>query len=386
LDYGGYFSNWITLILYGGAQSSNFSSIGGLSFNQTQTAEVFDFLSKNSSGDLDAVISYIEGLRENGGKDGAIEALSQASGYFIANAIRSAAFWRTKNILFDRIQKPSSLSKNGKMWVASNFTDFTVSSDGSILSDYNDSSSQITAGCDIFTKNVFSAGVYAGYSGVWAKQNGIYEAEISNTALGFYGGYFNWDWEIKAAFTGEFNGYSTKRRLPFIERTAKADFDGNSVSASVESAYKIKISRAIYLKPFAALNAVNSSYRSFKETGADSLNLRVKKGNYFMSDICGGLGISQNNSFYNWQIRAEGAFLLSGQNPEIESFFDGDETETLFRSRGNEEETFSFGISASADVSLSDSVKIYAGFGYFSRGQGEAFNMTCGFSYCFNSL
>jgi hypothetical protein len=381
LDYGGYFSKWITLVLYGDLEKTGFSFIDDLSYNQTQTARTFDALSKDSSGDLDAVISYMEGLDESAVK----EALYETGGFFIANAVRGSSLFRVKNILFGRIQRPLSESKNGKTWVSAGFSDFTVFADGKIPGDYNDSSSQITAGYDVCSGKGFSAGVYSGHRGVSAKQDGIYEADISNISLGFYGGYFSWDREFKAAVGGDFAKYHTKRSLPFIERSAEADFNGNSVRASLEGVYKIEISDRIFFEPFLGLDAANSSYASFKEKGADSLNLNVKKGNYFRSDVSGGAGISGRDSLYGWRVKAEGSLLLAGQTPEIESFFDGDETELSFISRGNEEGIFSFGISAGADLALSNGVKICAGLSFRSSGQITEFSMSAGLVYSFSS-
>jgi hypothetical protein len=78
--------------------------------------------------------------------------------------------------------------------------------------------------------------------------------------------------------------------------------------------------------------------------------------------------------------------LLSGESPEIESFFDGDESGTFFKSRGNEEGKFSFVLCADADLSLSKSVKLYAGIAYRSSEKTQIFGINCGFSYHFSSL
>ncbi|MDR3113303.1 MAG: autotransporter outer membrane beta-barrel domain-containing protein, partial [Endomicrobium sp.] len=381
LDYGGYFAKWITLVLRGNLETTEFSSMSGLSYNQMQTAQAFDALSKDASGDLDAVISYIEGLDKAEIK----EALYETSGFFIANAVRGASLGQLKNVLFSRTQKQSSPSKNSKIWFSAGFADFEVSEDDEIKSDYSDSSSHIAAGYDVYAKDMFSVGVYAGHNSVLAKQNGLYESDVSNTAFGFYGGYFDWDREFKAFVGGNFIKYHTVRALPFIERTAAADFNGNAVCASFEGVYKIEVWHGVSFEPFLNLNALNSSYGNFKEKGAESLNLNVRKGDYFRSDISGGASILQSNPFYSWRLKAEGSFLLAGQSPEIESFFDGDETQRAFISRGNEEDSFTFGISAYADLAISNSIKIYAGLSYRRGGQSQEFNMNGGFACRFSS-
>ena len=87
ISYGGFLANWITVTYRGNLNATGFGALSGLFFNQKETAKTFDKLSLHSAGDLDAVISAVEA-----GSDKSVrKALSESSGYFLANVIRSVA-------------------------------------------------------------------------------------------------------------------------------------------------------------------------------------------------------------------------------------------------------------------------------------------------------
>jgi predicted outer membrane repeat protein len=379
INYGDVFSGWITLTLYGDKTSASFSAMKDLGFNRYQTAKALDAVSQNAQGDADAVISFIEGFGENEVRN----ALLESSGYFLANAVRSAAADSDASFIFSRIDSDASIKPNDKFWTQYGNANAQFFSDKESPRDYNYSSNAVAAGYDAWLERDITGGIFVKRVSRFAKQGGANSADILNAVIGFYGGYVIGNWQIKTLLSGSFDRYSTQRRIEFADRTAEADFGGSSFYADVEGARKYNIGRETMLKPFAGISAANTAYRSFKETGAQSLGLSVRRGSYFRSVMRFGAQIEQESSYFKWHLKGGGAALLSGKYPEIESTFLNEEP--VFLSRGSEESIFSFEFSAGAGISISKALQLFASTDFNASSQSSFFNIALGLSYGFYS-
>ncbi|MCL1973104.1 MAG: autotransporter domain-containing protein [Endomicrobia bacterium] len=355
IGYGTVFDKWITLTLVGDSLTTGFSSLSGLSFNQKQTAKTYDALSASSSGDLDAIISVIEGLDENGQK----KALAQASGYFLANVIRSVGVDFENNEIYDRIKNHCIYRQTeSAVWAQLRGAATTYSKDGNSLNDFNDASNGVMIGFDKFVENndMLMFGVYGKYNTHDIKQ-GSNRADITDKGLGVYGGLIHKEWEIKSLIFGSYNSYSTKRSIAFADRNTNADFDGTTFGIDVEGAMKFEVDQYTNIRPYAGLEAKNTHYNGFKEKGAESLSLKVSEDSYARSAIRTGAGAVYDDNLFSWYINGELKYLLTGVYPEIESIFEG--SDLIFKSRGAEEGRLIFGAIAGASVRIIKELKIF---------------------------
>ena len=93
-SYGNADNKWISITINGIGKATDFGSIYGLSRNQQATANTLDKLSLivDTGSDLDIVINKIDTMSvEAAGERKVKEALTQASGHFLANVVRSGA-------------------------------------------------------------------------------------------------------------------------------------------------------------------------------------------------------------------------------------------------------------------------------------------------------
>ncbi|MCL2144553.1 MAG: autotransporter domain-containing protein [Endomicrobia bacterium] len=360
INYGDVFEDWITLTLLGNNFVTDFSSLRGISFNQRQAAKTYDALSASSTGDLDAIISLIEGMDENEQK----KALAQASGYFLANVIRSASADAEYNEIYDRIKNHCMYAnaENG-VWAQLRGAATTFSKDENSLNDFNDTSGGVMIGFDRFSEeNDMMLGVYGKYITHDIKQ-GLNSADITNAGLGIYGGFIKNEWEVKALVSGSRDNYSTKRKIPFIDRKAKADFDGTTFGMDIEGAMKFSVEEYISIRPYIGIEAKNSHYNGFKEKDAGSLNLEAAGDSYIRSAVRTGGGVVYDNNIFSWRLNGELKYLLSGESPEIESVFT--DTDVIFRSRGAAEGNIIFGITAGTDIRITKELKFFVNGSYY---------------------
>ena len=379
--YGEIFANWITVSLIGDSVTTGFSKLGGLTFNQKQTAKTYDLLSLTSTGDLDAIISLIEGHDDAGQK----KALAQASGYFLANIIRSVAANAENNEIYDRIKNhcPDGHSSNG-LWGQLRGAAVTYSKDENSLNDFKDTSYGAMIGFDRFMEdNGIMLGAYGKYTSHDISQDPENEANINSTGLGFYGGFVKKSWEIKALISGSYDTYNTTRYIPFADRKAKADFDGTTLGADIEGALKFGITEFTDLRPYAGLEAKNSHYSSFSEKGADSLDIDVLGGTYTRSAARLGVGAVYDNALFSWYVSGEAKYLINGEEPEIEGNFSG--TSALFRSRGTTEGDMIFGALVGASVKLNKELKLFINGNFYAADRYQNIYGNIGIRYTFCS-
>lgn len=329
-------------------------------FNQHQVTKTFNFLAAQSTTDP-ALLAIINSMTTMSDKDKKA-VLTQSSGYFLANVIRSGAVDEDNDEIFDKIKNHSGtdMSNNG-IWVQARGSYIKQKGNNNAPGDFEDNSYGIMAGFDRFVKDsAFMFGVYGRYNMHDIEQDPKSEAEITNAGGGLYGG-FIWDEvELKGLIFGSYDDYSTTRHIPFYGKKAKADFDGVTFGADVEAAVKISLSEKLNIKPFVGLEAKNVNYGDFSEKGADVLDLEVKGGNYFRSATRIGADLGYDNDVFSWYVGAEGKFLFTGDEPEIKAVFEG--TNKEFKVRGAEEGNVAL------KAGIGGSVKIYKGLKIFANG------------------
>ena len=359
LNYGDIFERWITLTLRGDNAESEFR---GVTFNQKQTANTYNLLSLRAEDDLDVIIALIEGMDGNSQN----KALSEAAGYFLANVIRSGGADGGSNEIYDRIKDNGGykLTNNG-LWGQTKINRVSNKSDDNSLGDYTDMSMGAMIGYDRFmAENNFMFGIYGKINKHSINQDPDNTADVMNTGLGVYGGYIINQWEVKGMLSGSADSYSTERYIPFAERKAKADFNGTTLGADIEGAWKTNLTEDVKLRPYAGFEFRNSGYEEITESGADSLDLTVSGDSYKRIAARFGVGINEDRKEYGWYISGEYKYLIDGNTPEIESSFEG--TDVKFFSRGSEEGSGAIGIKAGGSLLVAENLKLFANANYYT--------------------
>ena len=155
---------------------------------------------------------------------------------------------------------------------------------------YNDTTAGATIGADYRMHNlVLGAALSYTYDSLHWKQSAG-----KATARSYYGGFYGrWNHEgfyINAAVLGAHNQFRTRRHLHFatINRDAHSHHSGNEWLANFGMGYQV-CSQNFQWTPYINLDYVTLHQQSYTETGAKSLNLRVKTKNGTLFQGEGGI-------------------------------------------------------------------------------------------------
>ncbi|WP_052569974.1 OmpA family protein [Endomicrobium proavitum] len=348
-----------------GVYNSNFESIGNATFNQTEVAKAFDKLSVDNTV---AVHQFISNLWNSGAytNEEKKSILSEISPYFITNVIESAAQDSDNNELYDRIKNHSTRNHtNSAIWAQVTGGNTKLGGDENSLGEYKDNRYGVMAGFDIYFGSMSSInktmlGIYVNYKDHSITQQES-KATLNKMGLGFYGGYIEESYEIKAMISGSKDSYETTRAIKLngfaADRTASGKFDGLTLGADVEGALKYGIAKNTIFRPYAGAELKNVSYDGFTEAGASELNLKVEAGNYLRTTARLGAGVNYDDKTWAGYVNLEGKYLLTGKKYEIESVFEG--TDVKFLSRGYEENGLILGATLGGSVRITEGLKFF---------------------------
>ncbi|MCL1972284.1 MAG: autotransporter outer membrane beta-barrel domain-containing protein [Endomicrobia bacterium] len=347
------------------AFATNFSAISGLSYNQTQVAKTFDILSAQAIGsDLAGQISYVDALPTDDLKK---SALLDASGYFLANVIRSATSENERQNIYNKMKYHDINVHNLKgLWVQGRTQFSEIAEDDNSKNKYNNLETGMLAGWDtVFSDHGFMLGFYGKYNKHDVKQDVKNTAGIEGFGFGVYGGFLKDEWELKAMVSGNFDNFTTVRYVDFADRKARADFSGMTIAVDFEGAIRSYVTESVILKPLAGMEIRSMNYGSFNEKIAGDLSLKVSEGNYFRTAARIGIGIGSDDDVrLEWYADVEGRYLLSEEEPEITAAFAG--TSQEFQSKGAKEGSTIIGLGGGGAYRISDKFKIFANISYQS--------------------
>jgi len=103
-------------------------------------------------------------------------------------------------------------------------------------------------------------------------------ADISSLLVSLYGSYFQDDWHIGLNFGYSHNWYDTERSIGFMGRDTEADFEGDAFNVAAEFGNNFG-GDSMLLEPVVGMGYTIVDQESYKESGADSLNLKVDSEN-----------------------------------------------------------------------------------------------------------
>jgi uncharacterized protein with beta-barrel porin domain len=120
---------------------------------------------------------------------------------------------------------------------------------------------------------LFGLSVGGSWANVDYSQPGT-SANIDSAVCSLYGSYFMDDWHLGLTLGYGHSWYDSQRGIPFIGRHADSDHQGNAYSAAVELGNNFG-GTSMILEPVVGLGYTVVQEESYKEKGADALNLKV---------------------------------------------------------------------------------------------------------------
>ncbi len=251
--------------------------------NQISLASGLDRISQTTTGDMEAVITSLLSLSDQGARI----AFDQAGGltHMALAEASSFAFDRYVNVLSDRIRDTitSSVTDTATdrgFWIKG-YGSTGDRKDDDISTNFDYTIGGLALGCDQKVGNNGLLGASAGFTDAKADMDGLDDtAEVSIYQAALYGAYQSSQWYFNGIIAYGHNSYESSRNIAFdsINRTAKADYTGHELSGYAEAGYNVKID-TFSITPLASLQASHLNRNGFTEKGAGSLNLSVKKEN-----------------------------------------------------------------------------------------------------------
>jgi outer membrane protein OmpA-like peptidoglycan-associated protein len=250
------------------------------------------------------------------------------------------------------------------------------------LNDYKESFVGGAAGYDWFSAdNISVFGVYVKYVDGSGKQGGS-KADSSAFSAGIYGGIERDVYDISGVVRIGYNSYDTKRYIDFIDRTASADFSGISLSADIESGYKVIVGDNVTFRPYGGLEINGLFHGGFTESGADALNLKVDSGSMLVGALKAGADIVYNaEERLNVYVGGEAKYVALGDTPEISGSFVG--TGETFKSRGGERDSLLIGLRAGAEGRVSERLRLFGTVNMLTSSKYNDFGWKAGLRYAF---
>ncbi|MCL1971557.1 MAG: autotransporter domain-containing protein, partial [Endomicrobia bacterium] len=382
------YEDGIVKLLINGVSQTNFSALSPLTYNQSETARAFDNLSANP-GLWQQILNEMT-IKQNSGTDSEIaeikEFLTETSGYFLSNIIRNMAADSPNNEVYDKIRNHREEHRtNSGLWVQLKGGIESFKEDENSIEDYKDTSMGVMFGFDRFLADKFAGadvmwGVYGRINKDNIEQGSGHRADGNKNGLGVYGGYLRDSWELKGMLLGSYDRFSTER-MTFGGDKAKADINAVTVSADLEAALLVVLTENIYFKPYAGIEAQNTMYEGFKETGAGMYNLEVSAGNYLRSAGRLGLGLDYEKGRWIWYGNVEGKYMIAGTNHEINSSFEQMGVE--FYSRSSEEGKIQLGTGLGGEVRIGQNWKAFINGKYYAADRYENLYGNVGVRYMF---
>jgi outer membrane protein OmpA-like peptidoglycan-associated protein len=377
-----YASDIVRLLVKSGIKVSRFNILDGLSYNQRETARTFDEMSQDPSDGWVKVLSDMETERSVGDVEKVKDFLARTSGYFLANVIRSASAESSGEAVYEKIKSYERGETGNSVWAQLKGGAETYKGNDNSLGDYKDLSVGLMLGIDRYIEE---KGIMIGGYGKINKENIEQEgskAQGSKSGLGVYGGYIEEGYELKGMLEGSYDILSTERAV--MGEIGRGDIKAFTIRGDIEGALKYEMSEEVKIKPYLGLEISDTGYERFKEKGAGIYNLDVKEGSYIRSGARIGAGIEYEKEKIRGYAKAEGKYILSGREPEIESEFM--ETGIKFKSRGSEEGMIEMGIGIGGEIKVTENFTAYVNIRYYVGDRYENIYGNSGVRYVFGRV
>ena len=179
---------------------------------------------------------------------------------------------------------------------------FGSANSANMLPGYNFQSGGITTGLTYKWNESFGTGLYAGYQGAYAKNNGLGTLIDNAVKFGLFGAYGTPDGKglyADGLIGGGYNNYQVSRSIQFgsINRTANSSPGAGELDSMLAAGYNWRKGNWSF-GPVGSFQYTYFGMNGFNETGAQSLNLNSQ--GWSSSSMVSSLG---GNCAYSWQAK-----------------------------------------------------------------------------------
>lgn len=365
-----------------------------LSHNQKEAAKAIDNISVGQSGDIIEVLKKLESYyyyKSTQDFDKLKAGLDDIAGVIYANSAFLTSFNTKQEHIYDKIKERISdnicYKWHSKIWAEYFYNTVNVGSNSNSAK-FNSNVNGIFAGFDIVSLKSVTLGIAAGYGASQLKMNSD-KTDMKDFNLGFYGGFENENWQIKAMALAGMQQYETSRQINLMDRTASSSYNGYDIVLDGQAGYKIRFNRdndehIISLIPFIGLTGSYNSIDGFREKGADSLNLKVNNYNNFIFQARAGAGVEGKVNKFGWYANLSLRQLLTENYNKLKmSLLNFSDIETMNIYSGEISKT-SIGLNLGADYMLDDNWTVFANTLASFADKNNNFYFNVGLSYKFN--
>lgn len=270
--------------------------------NAAAVAHCLDILPAPAGSDLSTVIASLHMLPTTEELKKALLQLQPSAFTSLAIAQEDNTLY-VRNALFNRLETIALACKQDEkkkmtLWTTG-FGGYTSQHNLHSEPGFKSSTPGLFMGFDgsVFSHGYIGGGVGYSFSDLhWREHRG--NAKIQSIYGAVYGRWATSRWYIHSSLIGGYNFYKIDRRIKFgegimqLSRHARSHHSGIEYSADLKAALQFDYRGVVY-SPFASMDYLFLHEYSFREHGANSLNLKVKDKNSDLLVSEGGLEISR---------------------------------------------------------------------------------------------
>ncbi|MDD3923048.1 MAG: autotransporter domain-containing protein [Endomicrobiaceae bacterium] len=350
----------------------NSPELTDMSNNEKEVAAAIDAISTGNGGDITNALDSLEKFyyyTSTYDLDALKAGFNDIAGVIYANSSLMSFFNAKTEHVYDRIQERCEdlypCNKfHDKLWTEYYYNNYQVD-ENSNSPKYTTDVNGFLVGFDMISAKSWTIGAMAGYGTSTLKQEQD-QTTMKDINLGFYGGYENTKWQLKGMLFGGYENYNTDREITFMDRTATSEHNGYSASLDLEAAYKISLTKdsqakhKVLLKPFVGIVTSYIMQDSFKEKGAQDLNLNVKSNDTMISQAKVGVGVNGKIKKFGWYANIGARQILTDDYAESDISLVAFPGKTDMKIKGAELTPFSLSGGLGADYILSEDWTVFA--------------------------
>ena len=349
------------------------------SFNQKSVADILDTLSTTlGPSKLDYFINQLDYMDS----ETLIEALTHIAPFFTANIFLSQTIDNSRNDVYSRIQKPAEYDGEIETWGRGVGSLIELGTDDNSPGHFR----------NIVGGMIFGLERYYGSSdmilGVVGRYNTNTLVQEQNTAsvnlysLGFYGGIFRNETDVKMMIGGSLNDNDIHRAIPFMGMTANSKFYSYQGFFDIETGQSFDYWLEDYIvRPFVGAYVNTLSIPDVIEKDAGILSIRYKEMTFVRAAARTGIGLyggEYDGLFWNFSGSVD--YIFIGTNAELDGKFQQD-SEVSFKFRSVDLGKFLFGLNANINYVFTDKVSLFLGLTYNASGKYENYSGSAGIRY-----
>jgi uncharacterized protein with beta-barrel porin domain len=350
-----------------------------MSFNQKSAAEILDALSTTlGPSKLDYLINQMDYMDS----DTITEALTHIAPFFMANIFLSQTIDNSRNDVFNRIQKPAQYDGEIESWGRAMGSLIELGIDDNSPSKFRNIVGGMIFGLERYYG---SSDMILGTVGRYNTNTLVQEqnsASVNLYSLGFYGGIFRNETDVKMMIGGGLNDNDVHRAIPFMGLTANSKFYSYQGFLDIETGRSFDYWLDDYIfRPFIGAYVNTLSIPDVEEKDAGVLSIRYKEITFARSAVRTGLGLygGEYDGLF-WNFAGSVDYVFMGTNAELDGKFQQD-SERSFKFRSVDIGRFLFGLNANINYVFTDKISLYFGLTYTAASRYESYSGSAGIRY-----